>query len=147
MRLVPAVRPRQLPQSHRVISPCDHTSPPPPATLCVQIRDPEKEKAACASPRACVASFPTTVVEGMLFAWLESGPEAEQEAAAQQPYIMPEQVRSLPCVSSRAVSSVLCWLVVSGQSCGEGCTPWAPTVAESMYTGCGDNSMLQLSAC
>jgi hypothetical protein len=40
-----------------------------------------------------VASFPTTVVEGMLFAWLESGPEAEQEAAAQQPYIMPEQVR------------------------------------------------------
>jgi phenylpropionate dioxygenase-like ring-hydroxylating dioxygenase large terminal subunit len=62
--------------------------------LLAQIRDPEKEKAACASPRACVSSFPTTVVEGMLFAWLESGPEAEKEAAAQQPYIMPEQVRS-----------------------------------------------------
>lgn len=64
----------------------------PSATIPPQIRDPEKEKAACASPRACVASFPTTVVEGMLFAWLESGPEAEKEAAAQQPYIMPEQV-------------------------------------------------------
>lgn len=49
-------------------------------------------KAACASPRACVASFPTTTMEGVLFAWLESGPEAEKEAAAQQPYIMPEQV-------------------------------------------------------
>jgi phenylpropionate dioxygenase-like ring-hydroxylating dioxygenase large terminal subunit len=57
-----------------------------------QIRDEEKMKAACASPRACVASYPTTVVEDMLFAWLESGPEAEKEAAAQQPYIMPEQV-------------------------------------------------------
>jgi phenylpropionate dioxygenase-like ring-hydroxylating dioxygenase large terminal subunit len=57
-----------------------------------QIRDEDKMKAACASPRACVSSYPTTVVEGMLFAWLESGPEAEREAAAQQPYIMPEQV-------------------------------------------------------
>lgn len=103
-----------------------HSSPPsllPPPSLCVtQIRDPEKEKAACASPRARVASFPTTVVEGMLFAWLESGPEAEQEAAAQQPYIMPEQVRSQACAqsvvrcSSCAVSShaasVLCWLMI-----------------------------------
>lgn len=62
-----------------------------------QIGDPEKMKAACASPRACVASFPTTTVEGMLFAWLESGPEAEKEAAAQQPYIMPEQVGSSMC--------------------------------------------------
>lgn len=59
-----------------------------------QMRDPEKEKAACASPRACVTSYPTTVVEGMLFAWLEAGPQAEKEAAAQQPYIMPEQVRA-----------------------------------------------------
>jgi hypothetical protein len=30
----------------------------------------------------------------MLFAWLEAGPQAEKEAAAQQPYIMPEQVRA-----------------------------------------------------
>jgi hypothetical protein len=47
-------------------------------------------KAACASPRACVASFPTTVVNGLLYAWLEAGPAAEAEAAAAKPYVMPE---------------------------------------------------------
>jgi len=58
--------------------------------LALQIGDPERMKAACASPRACVASFPTTVVDGLLYAWLESGPEAEAEAFAQPPYNMPE---------------------------------------------------------
>uniref|UniRef100_A0A383VSW5 Rieske domain-containing protein n=2 Tax=Tetradesmus obliquus TaxID=3088 RepID=A0A383VSW5_TETOB len=55
-----------------------------------QIGDPAKMKAACASPRACVASFPTTVVNGLLYAWLEAGPAAEAEAAAVKPYVMPE---------------------------------------------------------
>lgn len=60
----------------------------------MQIGDPQKMQAACASPHACVASFPTAVVEGVLFAWLESGPAAEAEAAAKQPYMMPEVVGS-----------------------------------------------------
>lgn len=56
----------------------------------MQIGDPAKMKAACASLRACVASFPTTVVNGLLYAWLEAGPAAEAEAAAVKPYVMPE---------------------------------------------------------
>eukprot|EP00879_Flechtneria_rotunda_P017557 GHRR01018407.1.p1 GENE.GHRR01018407.1~~GHRR01018407.1.p1 ORF type:complete len:585 (+),score=188.77 GHRR01018407.1:338-2092(+) len=55
-----------------------------------QIGDSAKMHAACASPRACVASFPTTDSEGLLFAWLEAGPQAEAEAAAKRPYSMPE---------------------------------------------------------
>jgi len=89
---------------------------------CKQIGDPEKMKAACASPRACVASFPTTTVEGILFAWLESGPEAEREAAAQQPYIMPEQVGSSRAdtqaagCSSCGSSTARCCGVIAGCS-------------------------------
>lgn len=41
----------------------------------LQIGDPAKAAAACASPRACVASFPTTVVDGLLYVWLEAGPQ------------------------------------------------------------------------
>jgi phenylpropionate dioxygenase-like ring-hydroxylating dioxygenase large terminal subunit len=58
--------------------------------FCSQIGDPAKMKAACASPRACVASFPTTVVNGLLYAWLEPGTAAEVDAAAVKPYVMPE---------------------------------------------------------
>jgi phenylpropionate dioxygenase-like ring-hydroxylating dioxygenase large terminal subunit len=65
-----------------------------------QIGEPDKMAAAAASPRACVTSYPTCVVEGMLFAWLEAGRQAEKEAAANPPFIMPEQVRwcGLSCV-------------------------------------------------
>lgn len=57
-----------------------------------QIGDADKMKAACSSQRACVTSFPTTEVEDVLYAWLEAGPEAEKEAAANPPFVMPEQV-------------------------------------------------------
>jgi hypothetical protein len=55
--------------------------PPPPA----QIGDPKAAASALASPRACARAFPTAEVGGLLFAWLESGPAAEAEAAAAPP--------------------------------------------------------------
>lgn len=35
------------------------------------------------SGRSCVQSFPTSVKAGLLFAWLEGGPSAEQDASQQ----------------------------------------------------------------
>jgi hypothetical protein len=51
-------------------------------TLIPQIGDPKAHAAATASPRACLRTFPTQVKGTLLFGWLESGPEAEAEAAA-----------------------------------------------------------------
>ncbi len=47
-----------------------------------QIGDAKAHATATASPRACLPMFPTRVKGGLLFAWLESGAEAEAEAAA-----------------------------------------------------------------
>ena len=61
----------------------------------MQIGNEGQRAAACASPRACVRSYPTKVSGGMLFAWLESGPEAEAEAAAKE-LSMPEVIADSP---------------------------------------------------
>ena len=56
-------------------------TPPPPHTH-PQLGDPKAHATACASGRTCVASYPTCVEDGLLFAWLEPGPRGRAAAAA-----------------------------------------------------------------
>lgn len=60
-----------------------------------QIGDPKAHAAALASPRSCLRVFPTQVKSSLLFVWLESGPEAEAEAAAKQ-IPMPSVIEESP---------------------------------------------------
>lgn len=44
---------------------------------------------ACASKRSCAASFPTAHAHGLLWVWLEAGPEARSQAEATPLPVLP----------------------------------------------------------
>jgi phenylpropionate dioxygenase-like ring-hydroxylating dioxygenase large terminal subunit len=46
-----------------------------------QALTPEAETKAASMPRACAKVFPTQVKDGLIFAWLQSGPEAYVESS------------------------------------------------------------------
>jgi phenylpropionate dioxygenase-like ring-hydroxylating dioxygenase large terminal subunit len=50
-------------------------------TAVPQALTPEASAKAAALPRACAQSYPTTTSQGLLFVWLDSGPEALVESA------------------------------------------------------------------
>ena len=60
-----------------------------------QLTDGKAKVSALTSPRACVASFPTSVYRGMLWAWLDSGIDAEAEAALSGGPQLPQPYSSL----------------------------------------------------
>jgi phenylpropionate dioxygenase-like ring-hydroxylating dioxygenase large terminal subunit len=44
---------------------------------------------ACSSKRACAVAFPTAEAHGLLWVWLEAGPDAERRAAATPLPVLP----------------------------------------------------------
>lgn len=59
---------------------------------CVSIPQADSQEKACASPRACVKSFPTRYDDGLLWVWPEAGADGLLASLLKEPPRMPELV-------------------------------------------------------